>query len=252
MSRKPKRVNGRFVADPERVDDTATVGDGAGSDSGNTEAVAATDVDPGTVAGNSEPIGDDHRTDNLDGGGPEQPARRGRGRPRGSGNKDKTLPLNVKGIERLLVGIHGGLALLLSSPSFALDTEQKLFDGKTEAEFLAQSVADVSKHYNPKIFDQKTADWFNLIQCAALIYGPRIYNVRADRRAANARPVNPARPAGPKPVDPMPQAQRAANGHATPVPANNYAPSSEKDILTGEIPGVGNVTFPSDFFGKAN
>jgi hypothetical protein len=153
-------------------------------------------------------------------------------------------------LEKLLVGIHAGIAVLASSPSFALETDEKEFDGKTESEFLAQSIADVAKHYNPRVFDQKTLDWANLIQCLGLLYAPRLYMLREARRANRARPVNPARPAGPRPVDPQPHANQAANGHSTPVPPNNYA--SEKEVLTGEIPGVGSVVFPPDFFGKPN
>jgi hypothetical protein len=245
MSRKPRNTAKRSddVAVAGHVDvgnDSVTGGDG-----GSDEIVAST-VDPATVTGSDGAIGDDHTSGDL-GSGPEQPTKRGRGRPKGSGTgpKDKTLPLNVKGIEKLLVGIHGGIALLLSSPSFALDTDLRIYDGKTEAEFLAASVADVARHYNPKVFDQKTADWFNLAQCLAFVYGPRIYNARADRRANAARPVNVAPRAGPRPVDPMPAANKATNGHATPVPPNDFA---SKDVLTGEIPGVGKVEFPQDFF----
>ena len=247
MSRKPRNT-------AKRSDDVAVAGHvDVGNDSipvgdGGSDEIAAATVDPATVTGNDGAIGDDHTSGDL-GSGPEQPARRGRGRPKGSGTgpKDKTLPLNVKGIEKLLIGIHGGVSLLLSSPSFALDTQMKIYDGKTEAEFLATSVADVARHYNPKVFDQKTADWFNLLQCLAFVYGPRIYNARADRRANAAKPINNVAPrTGPRPVDPMPAANKAANGHTTPIPANEFA---AKDVLTGEIPGVGNVEFPADFFG---
>jgi hypothetical protein len=144
--------------------------------------------------------------------------------------------------------------MLLSSPSFSLDTTQKVFDGKTEAEFLAQSIADVARHYNPAVFEQKTIDWSNLVQCLALVYGPRIYNMRAERRAAKAHVVNPAPKFnyGPKPVDPQPAANRAAmNGHSTPVPPNHYASpgpqASDKDIRTGVVAGVGSVEVPPEF-----
>jgi hypothetical protein len=153
----------------------------------------------------------------------------------------------------LLVGIHAGIAVLASSPSFALETAEKEFDGKTESEFLAQSIADVAKHYNPRVFDQKTMDWANLIQCLGLLYGPRLYMMREERRARHARPINPGRPAGPRPHNPQPQADQAANGvRTTPMPPNNFSFNNEKEVLKGEIPGIGTVDFPPDFFGKPN
>ena len=146
--------------------------------------------------------------------------------------------------------------MLASSPGFQLDTEMKVFDGKSEAEFLAQSIADVARHYNPAIFEQKTIDWSNLIQCAALIYGPRIYNIRHDRRAAKAQSVQP-KPAfqyGPPPVDPQPRADRAMNGasvHKTPMPANDYV-LSDKEVRTGTVAGIGDIELPADWLGKPN
>jgi len=139
--------------------------------------------------------------------------------------------------------------MLASSPGFQLDTQQAVFDGKTEAEFLAQSIADVARHYNPEIFEQKTIDWSNLIQCLVLVYGPRIYNIRADRRAQRARTVNagPKFNYGPRPVDPQPRADSAMNGHQTPVPPNDFVPS-DKELRTGEIAGVGRVEVPPEFF----
>jgi hypothetical protein len=252
MPRNTKRVNGRFVSDPERVDSVPKPDDNAGNVGGTTETVVATDIDPATVTGSAEPIGDDHRDGDLGGSGPEQPAKRGRGRPKGSGTKDKALPLNVKGIEKLLVGIHAGISVIASSPSFALDTESKDFDGKTESEFLSQSIADVARHYNPRVFDQKTMDWANLIQCLALLYLPRFYMLKEERRAARAKTVNPspARPAGPRPVNPQANADRAANGHSTPVPTNEFR--SAKEVFTGEIPGIGSVQLPDDWLGKPN
>jgi len=252
MAIRKRGPKGRIVADPERID-AAAKPDGVNPDGSVTVEPVIPAVDPATVTGASEPIGDDHIGDDLGSGGngPEQPARRGRGRPRGSGggSKDKALPLNVVGLEKLLVGIHGGLAMLLSSPGFALNTDQKVFDGKTEAQFLSQSVADVARHYNPKIFDQKTMDWSNLIQCMALIYGPRVYNIRHDRAMAKARNVNPSpgRQAGPRPVDPQARADRAANNgetnRATPVPEN---------VFRGQVAGIGEIDLPSDWLGKPN
>jgi len=241
-----------IVDEPVRVDGSGIVepaSDPAGSE--DTTIDAAT-VKPSGVDGNTDAIRDDGNGD--DRSTAEQPRRRGR--PPGSGNKKAgAYPLNVRGLEKLLVGIHGGIAMLVSSPGFSLDTRSQIFDGKTEAEFLAQSIADVARHYNPKVFEQKTIDWTNLIQCLALVYGPRIYNIRADMRANKARHVNP-KPSfnyGPKPVDPQPAANRAANGHqtpshSTPVPPNDFSRPNEHDLRTGHVPGVGDIEVPPEFF----
>lgn len=260
MSGAKRGPKGRFVNDAVNVDDTAKPVDGVVNGSGNPESEPAS-VNPADIGGSSEPLGDSGGDGGTDAGtGSDQPGeqpRRRRGRPPGSGTKNKTgsYPLNVRGLEKLLVGIHGGIGMLLSSPGFPLDTTQKVFDGKTEAEFMAQSIADVARHYNPQIFEQKTIDWSNLIQCLALVYGPRLYNLRAERKAARARVVNPAPTFnyGPRPVDPQPAANRAANaarnGHVTPVPPNDFNGPSDKEIRTGEIAGVGSVELPEGWLG---
>ena len=138
--------------------------------------------------------------------------------------------------------------MLVGSPSFALDTTLPMYGGKTEAQFLAASITDVARHYNPRAFDQKTLDWANLIQCLALVYGPRLYNMRSERqarRAAQARPM-PKSYQGPRPVDPQPAAAAAMNGQSTePSPFPN-------EMRRGEIPGIGEVELPENWFGKPN
>lgn len=206
------------------TDDVAAIGDVGNSDGENSGVVSAT-VDPEAVV--AEPGSDTA----------DQP-RRGRGRPRGSGNtaKAKALPLNVTGLEKLLVGIHGGIALLTGRMEIALDTESKIFDGLTEAEFLAKSIKDVSAHYGA-VLDQKTLDWANLIQCLAIVYGGRFYAIRSAPRA-------------PKPVkQPTPhetaRAHRAAppgQMHVTQPPTNNF----DDDAGRVEIAGVGAISLPDD------
>lgn len=243
MPRGKRNAKGRFVPDAGTGDDTANGVVGVVGESIIYDEPAPV-IDPAAVAGSNGIVGDGGDSDDGNGDGDstaEQP-RRKRGRPPGSGAKGKAgaYPLNVRGLEKLLVGIHGGVAMLLSSPGFALDTEQRVFDGKTEAEFLSQSVADVARHYNPKVFEQKTIDWSNLIQCVALVYGPRLYNMRAERKMAQAQKAHAPRPQGPptqRPADPQPAANRAANG----------ATEWSKEARTGEIPGIGSIEVPPDF-----
>lgn len=148
----------------------------------------------------------------------------------------------------MLVGIHGGIALMSGRMEFALDTESKIFDGLTEAEFLAKSIKDVTAHYGT-VLDQKTLDWANLIQCLAIVYGGRLYAIRSTPRAPKAvRQPTPQQTA---------QTHRAAppgQVHHTTVPANNYngnaafSPSGEKpgDAGAVDIAGVGTVQLPDD------
>jgi hypothetical protein len=141
-------------------------------------------------------------------------------------------------LEKLLVGIHGGIALMSGRVEWALDTDSKLFDGLTEAEFLAKSVKDVSAHYGT-FMDQKTLDWCNLIQCLAIVYGGRIYAIRSTPRIKTVRPPTPQQTA---------QTHRAAppgQMHVTPMPTNNYS-SAEDDPNRVDIAGIGSVQLPDD------
>lgn len=225
---------------PEPIADTATdadgtandapaIGDAGNSDGGNSETISAT-VDPETI---TEPAAE-----------PDSQPRRKRGRPPGSGSgqaKAKALPLNVTGLEKLLVGIHGGLALLSGRMELALDTESKIFDGLTEAEFLAKSIKDVSSHYGT-VLDQKTLDWANLVQCLAIVYGGRLYAIRS-----TPRPPRPTRQPTPQETARTHRAAPPSQVHVTPPPVNNFAPSSDPDSANvGEIAGLGGVEFPDD------
>lgn len=122
---------------------------------------------------------------------------------------------------------------------FALDTESKIFDGLTEAEFLAKSIKDVTAHYGT-VLDQKTLDWANLVQCLAIVYGGRLYAIRSTPRVPKtARHPTPQQTA---------QTHRAAppgQVHHTTVPANNY---NGHDDAPGavDIAGVGMVQMPDD------
>jgi hypothetical protein len=117
-----------------------------------------------------------------------------------------------------------------------LDNSEKAFDGMTEAEFLAKSIKDVADHYGTGLFDQKTLDWMNLIQCVAIVYGGRIFAIRANPK--------------PKPVK-MPTVQEAAGMHQaspvfhrTPPPSNEFNGSSEANTVN--IAGIGDVQIPDD------
>jgi hypothetical protein len=227
MSKRAKRT---AVPSDDVADKSAPNGDDGnpvGGTSEDTTSAAAASAGPGPI-------------DPTTGQQPAEPdsAPRRRGRPPGSGGnaaKAKPIPLNVTGLEKLLVGIHGGLAILSGREEWSLDTSSRMFDGKTEAEFLAQSAADVARHYGG-IADQKTLDWFNLVQCLAMVYGARIYAIRS-----NPKPKPAPRPQGPQAV----RTTQGAPQHHPSTPANSFDPDADpRKAGTGEIPGIGAVEFP--------
>lgn len=123
---------------------------------------------------------------------------------------------------------------VLIAPELALDTEEKTeFGGKSEAGYLAQSIHDVTKHYETKFFDQKTLDWINLMQCVGAVYLTRFVAIRERRRAERARPINPQPPT----VSPAEPAQHHKNGGAA-------QPAYQDNMARATVPGVGDVVFP--------
>lgn len=127
--------------------------------------------------------------------------------------------------------------MLTGRGEWSLDTGARIFDGKTEAEFMAQSIADVAKHYGG-IADQKTLDWFNLIQCLAIVWGGRVFLIRSTPRPARAPGLQPAQGIRPGPPPSM---------HRTPEPVNNFdANANPAKANVGEIAGIGGVEFPDD------
>lgn len=129
---------------------------------------------------------------------------------------------------------------------WALDTDSKIFDGKTEAEFLAQSIKDVSKHYGGAIFDQKQVDWMNLIQCLAIVYGGRIYTIRSNPRIKSVRQPSPQTTAATHRPGPAPTM------HRTPPPVNEFTPTPQMNghdktpPSHGHVAGVGDIALPDD------
>lgn len=147
--------------------DTATAGDG-------TIIVEPRDIEPGSGSDSAA-------------GSSEQPKRRGR-KP-GSKNSAKASALDISGVELLLYSTHNMLAALSKTPEIALSKE--------ESNLLATAVVDVSKHYEfmSKVSAEAIA-WTNLVQVAALIYGPRIVAFRASRKKATPADANNVYPIG--------------------------------------------------------
>lgn len=221
MARRVRGTSNRNQQPAGNADDIANVvADIGDNGSADDDAIAAIDV--ATVEGSGEQFN----------GEADRPTGRRRGRPPGSGGgggkqKAKTLPLNVTGLEKLLVGIHTGLAVVSRRTEWALDTTPSdAFDGKSESAYYATACADVAKHYGGELFDQKTVDWLNLIQCLALIYGSRIIAIRMTPKIA------------PKPK--APTVQEAAKHFASPANTHNG------DASRVHIEGIGDVQLPDD------
>lgn len=156
--------------------------------------------------------------------------RKRRGRPPGSTNKAKSVPANISGIEKTLYGIHQMLGAIIA-PELAI--------GEDDAKELASSIHAVNRHYNVRMFDEKTQDWLNLIMVAGAMYGGRIVAIRDRKRAArNTRPVMPRA-----------QSENPVPGNAAPPPfaaAPVVERPLEKNLRVGEIPGLGAIEFPPD------
>ncbi len=103
-----------------------------------------------------------------------QPPKRGRGRPPGSGagksasakpGKEKAVPPNVSGIEKILYTIHLGVSEFAGIPELQID--------RSESKLLAESLAELSSHYNFAP-DPKVMAWVAMFGALGTVYGPRI------------------------------------------------------------------------------
>lgn len=119
-----------------------------------------------------------------------EPAKRGRGRPKGGGNagtrstqKDKAV--SVTGIEKLLLSTHNLLARLTKVEEMKLDND--------EAKMIAEALANVQQHYSV-VVDPKYLAWMGLIGVCVTIYAPRIGVLIMTKKAQNKKQVqnNPA------------------------------------------------------------
>lgn len=149
----------------------------AGSDGGTTviggEPIV---VDPADVIGTDASTG---TGGGSDGDGDSTGTRRRRGRPPGGGTKKKA-PLDLNGVEGLLLSIHTMGAAILAVPELALD--------QTESKTLAQAVGNVARHYDISA-GQKGLDHINLLMVAGMIYGTRALALARRRGKPAERPM---------------------------------------------------------------
>lgn len=108
--------------------------------------------------------------------------RRGRGRTASAARttaQAKKAPLDLGGIETLLLSAHAMLAGILSTPELELD--------KSEAKKISTALQEVEKHY-PIGVNEKTMALTNLALVMGGIYGSRFmtYRMRMNMEAENA------------------------------------------------------------------
>lgn len=109
-----------------------------------------------------------------------QPARRGRGRPKGSGTKQKTetgRTLGADGVSGILLSVHSMLAIIAKSPELELS--------EVEADKIAKATIAVAKLYNVET-TEKAAAWANLIGCVGAAYIPRAISINLRRKTEAA------------------------------------------------------------------
>lgn len=149
----------------------------------------------------------------------EPAAKRPRGRPPGSGNNakkentveasapaspaspakeksPKPIPININGLEKILLSIHEVLAATVSIPDLRLDPK--------EAKDLSDAIAAVGEQYLI-VLNPKHAAWLDLSRAIGCIYGPRAVSIYM---AAQAR----------QPVKPKPNPNNGAERRPPPPP----------------------------------
>jgi hypothetical protein len=187
-------------------------------DAGNHTGGAAEAAAPGLIVIDPAELGGRDGSGDGSGGnaGPGEPAKRRRGRPRGSTNRrsQKAPDINVNGLESILLSAHAMLAGIVQSPTLALDP--------TEAKQLSEAIAQVGRHYDMSV-PAKTLDWTNLLMVCGAVYGPRVAIMVQEARAK--------RSVGQRPARPSPADTQHVNG----------ADKSEGGPIVVDIPGVGKV-----------
>ena len=186
--------------------------------------------DPTTFDGGSiEPVGSPETGSNGETG----EIKRGRGRPPGSrngaGTKAKAAPLNISGVEKVLLGIHTTLQAAFSIPELELSKE--------EASEMAKAYSDVAVFYPKLLLSDQVAATFNLLSVTAIVYGSRISAWRFRKSMERKQPPPPRPDAALRAAPPAPSPGEAPREQPRKVP---------DEARVGEIPGVGNIVFPAD------
>lgn len=158
------------------------VGDNGSSGPSLKSADGLTIIDPAE-------LGDSGSGGGSDGDNSGQPVRKRRGRPAGSRTRKKAPALDINGVESILISAHTILASFTKTPELALDKE--------EAKQVATAVANVSRHYDVQA-SEKAMDWTNLFMALGMVYGTRLYAIRAKRSQIAASKPTPVKPTASK------------------------------------------------------
>lgn len=150
-------------------------------------------VGSGTEAGSGEnqtsqqePISPESAT-----GGAEPKRRRGRPPKSATAAQPERLGLDAATLAPKIQGLHAMLAVLTKQPVFAIS--------EVEAQMLAASLADVSKHYDISA-NSKTMSLVSLVAVAGMIYVPRVVALAPKPKVRSA-----VAPAMPENIVPTPQ-----------------------------------------------
>lgn len=108
----------------------------------------------------------------------------------GKGGSQNAQSIPVEGLATILLQGHAMLAMITKTQEFMLSADESIT--------LAQSLANVSRHYDVEIA-AKTLDWTNLIMVAGTMYGSRLATIRIRKqmeRAQRPQPETPLRKTG--------------------------------------------------------
>lgn len=187
-------LDGGKIGSPEITD--FDNGSGSEYDDARDAAGTTTSVDGADAGGNSGPAsGEPDQYGHYDRGYGKKPDGSWRQRrANGEGSQGRTasqarrkIPLDLKGIEAMLLSMHGMGAMMLKIPELALSEQ--------ESAMMAAGIANVAKHYPDTIVSEKTLAWSNLAMVMIGVYGTRtiaIANNRKRERKAKQNPVSNA------------------------------------------------------------
>jgi hypothetical protein len=115
-----------------------------------------------------------------------------------------------------------------------------------EARMLAQSTADVLRHYPSVKMPAQTIDWISLASALGMVYGPRLVAIRNNRRGKNApqdlgslNDIRAAAPPKQQTAQTAPKADAPIILHPAP-PAPTAPPNGQ--VRVTDIPGLPGVT----------
>lgn len=145
------------------------------------------------------------------------------------------------------MGLHSGLAWVANAPEFEMDA--------MEARALAKATKDLLDYYPDQMrwLDGRTGAWIGFSQTALVIYGSKLTALRMRRSTARQPasqgprvvPIRSVQEPRAEPVAVRQPEQSPINGQGAGIANEDQSPVPA-DIRTGNIPGVGEIEFPTD------